>query len=162
MSTGARTEIGRAKLAKRATKHGFYSRNLTEEQQKAWSKVPTTTDCSGEIKLMRTHIDELNAKIAGGAVSVPGMRGEIFLEDILVRKTAMLNSLLRSQHVMHPESGNDAPMRLEITVQGNVDIDVKDLDQGGAESAASNDPLAPDEGPDPKGHSLEDLLGEDP
>ncbi len=166
MSTGATTAIGIAKQQRAITRHGYYGKMLAKhwspEKLAAYEAAPRSTNCADEIALIRANIQDIDRRLTGGEISVPGMRGEVFLEDIRDRLLGRLNGFLRSQHEMHPEAemGNNR-MRLEITVKGADDVDVKNLDDGVSEPTS---PEATQEEKEDavKETALDKLLGDDP
>lgn len=175
MSTGPRSAEGKekARLAgqRASTKHGYYAKRLAAsfkntEDEKLFKSVNRGTDCSEEIALYRTQIVQMQERLANGEITIAGMRGEVFLEDILLRKTAMLNSLLRSQHEMHPEANNAGKLKIELSVKVEggkaVEHDVPDI-EGNAAAQAEQTPAEKLEAIEEEktAHSLEELF-EDP
>lgn len=167
MSTGAVTAVGQEKLRVQSVKHGYYGRQLAKvwspEQLQAYENAPRGTDCSDEIALLRANIADIDSKLLAGKTSVQGMRGEVFLVDIKDRLLGKLRGFLKSQHEMHPEAEmGTGKMKLEISIKSTgVEVDVKNIDDGGAAiEVEPGAPIATEEATE-EAHSLEELF-EDP
>lgn len=172
-STGAKTQAGQKRAAEANIRHSYYRSMLksswSPERLQAFDAANTSTDVTDEIALVRSNIVDIERRMGNGEVTVMGVKGEVFLEDIKDRLHTRLNMYLRSQHEMHPEADKQkGKLKIEISIgqgvkaetEAKASLDGNEEDIGDLEAPIANAPAEEASKPDSIENALSHL--EDP
>lgn len=185
MSTGPKTEEGKATSSVNGVKHGAYAAKLrallTPDEQELFDVVPRSTDLSEEIRLSRIRVLRFQAMLARGEkfITTDGksksfsQTGESYsesawsVEELLEKSLDSLRKLIATQHSMNPGAGVSGNLRLTVSVTQDAkdaaDAATPNLEAGERDPAHAGDvpslEAPADEARSPGDDLLEDLDG---